>query len=143
MLLKPTATKFVLLIAVVAALSLPAMAQYTTPIAQSARSGALGGSLLCDFDGGQVAVDWRRGYRLAALADKTLRLQVPVGAGTAMAAYSHRGTVDYHEQQALAAYVLPLTSVLRAGVALAMPTMNSGSGWHRRRCCRPHGRLPR
>lgn len=133
MLLKPTATKFVLLIAVVAALSLPAMAQYTTPIAQSARSGALGGSLLCDFDGGQVAVDWRRGYRLAALADKTLRLQVPVGAGTAMAAYSHRGTVDYHEQQALAAYVLPLTSVLRAGVAARWLQRGTGDAHYEQR----------
>lgn len=112
-----TTKSALLLIAVVAALSLPAMAQYTTPIAQSARSGALGGSLLCDFDGRYVALDWRRGYRLSALDDKTLSLQLPLGAGTALAAYSHRGTVDYHEQQAMAAYVMPLTNGLRAGMS--------------------------
>ena len=112
------ATKPLLLFVVAVALTLPAAGQYISPVAQGARSGALGGSLLYDCDAQGAAVDWRRDYGMAALADKTVRLQLHTGtSGTALAAYSHRGDVVYHEQQVALGYGLRLTSWLHAAVA--------------------------
>ena len=116
--MRTAASKLLLVLAAVAAVVSSAAAQYITPIAQSARSGALGGSLLY-FPGEQcVAIDYRRGFMLAALADKTVRLQMAAGArGTALAAYSHHGDAMWHEQQAVVGYGLQAAEWLHVAVA--------------------------
>ncbi|MBR4739175.1 MAG: hypothetical protein IK058_04135 [Bacteroidales bacterium] len=118
MLLIAPANKSFLLLALLVALSLPATAQYVSPVAQGARSGALGGSVMSDDTSRGVALDWRQGFRLTALADKTIRLQLPTGTtGLVMAAYSHRGDVSYHEQQLALGYGIRVSPWLRAAVA--------------------------
>ena len=111
------ASKFLLLTVVVAACVSPTAAQYTTPIAQSARSGALGGGFFyCPADW-VAMLDYRCAYLLPALADKSVGVQLPVGAGTAVAAYSHHGDAAWHEQQVLLGYSLQATPWLHVGVA--------------------------
>ena len=111
-------SKALLLLALAVALTVPAAAQYTTPIAQSARSGALGGSFIYDATCSGVTLDYRSGYLLAAMADKTVRLQMAAGTrGTALVAYSHHGNASWHEQQAALAYGMQATPWLHAAVA--------------------------
>lgn len=112
------ASKSLLLLAVAVAAMLPARAQYDTPIAQSARSGALGGSVFYIPGEQNINIDYRRGFMLAVLADKSLHLQLSAGPrGTAVVAYSHRGDAVWHEQQALLAYGLQATEWLHVAVA--------------------------
>lgn len=112
------ASKFLLVLAVLAAVAPVSQAQYDSPIAHGARSGAMGGCLSYDAAGRGVAVDWRSGYLLSSLAERTVRLQLPAGArGTVVAAYSHRGDAAWHEQQALVAYGMQVAPWLHAAVA--------------------------
>ena len=48
---------------------------------------------------------------------RSLDVQLPVGSGTALAAYCHDGSADYHEQQALAGYALRVAQGVWVGVA--------------------------
>lgn len=113
-----TASKLVLLLAVLAAATPVSLAQYASPIARGARSGAMGGSLSYDAVARGAAVDWRSGYLLAALAERTVRMQLPTGVrGTLLAAYSHCGDAAWHEQQALVAYGMQVAPWLHAAVA--------------------------
>jgi len=94
-----------------------ARAQYNSPTAQDARSGALGGSLFIDTAVRGVTLDYRCGYLMTELADKSLRLQLPTGAsGMALAAYSHHGDATWNEQQLALGYGMRVTSWLRLGV---------------------------
>lgn len=115
--MRTAASKLLLLLTVLAASVSPVAAQYTTPIAQGARSGAMGGSFFYDPTVSSVMLDYRRGYMLSALADKSLRLQVAAGrTGTVLAAYSHHGDITWHEQQAGLGYGLRAASWLHVAV---------------------------
>lgn len=93
-----------------------AMAQFVMP-PWNARSSALGGALLFDTDTRHVDVSYRQEFMLAGMADKRLSLVWPTGkVGTAMASYIHHGNIDYHEQQAMAAYAIRPLSWLLVGV---------------------------
>ena len=97
---------------------MPATAQYTSPIAQGARSGALGGSVLYLPEESGVELGYRRGFMLDALSERSLSLRLRAGSGGLLAAYSHQGDADWHGQQATFGYGLPLTEWLHAAVAL-------------------------
>ncbi|MBQ8704603.1 MAG: hypothetical protein IJ524_09560 [Bacteroidales bacterium] len=116
--MKTAASKLSLLLAVVAAAVLPAAAQYTSPIARGARSGAMGGSFFYEAGKSGLAADYRSGYLLAALGERGVRVQVATGRrGTALAAYSHHGNAEWHEQQVLLLYGLQASPRLHAAVA--------------------------
>lgn len=116
--MKAAASKLSLLLAVLAAAVLPATAQYTSPIARGARSGAMGGSLFYEAGKNGLAADYRSGYLLAAMGERGVRVQVVTGSiGTAMAAYSHCGNAVWHEQQVLLLYGMQASSWLHAAVA--------------------------
>lgn len=111
-------SKLSFLLAAAMALPLLAVAQYDTPIALSARSGALGGSLFYQPDAALASLGYRSGYLLTAMADKSLQLQLPFGKrGTALAAYVHHGDAAWHEQQAVAAYGMWVAEWLHVAVA--------------------------
>lgn len=112
-----TPSKQVLLLAAALMVQLAAAAQFD-PTAQGAREGALGGVVLFDRPGRGVSLDWCRGWMQAELADKGLRMQLPIGArSTLRTAYVHHGNSDYHTQQLAASYALCVNEWLRVGVA--------------------------
>lgn len=109
--------KLLALMAVMVTVGLPATAQYTSPTALGARSGALGGSLFYSPGETAATVDYRRGFMLGALSDKTVRLQLAAGPrGMALAAWSHRGNAVWHEQQLALGYGLQVTEWLHVAV---------------------------
>ena len=93
-----------------------ATAQFTTT-AHDARSGAMGGSLL--FAPGTRSLDlgYRQGFLLPGMADKQVRLQMPVASrGSLTASYLHHGNADYLEQQLQACYAMRVAERLAVGV---------------------------
>ncbi len=111
-------TRLILSLVVAATLCpLTATAQFNT-IAQSARSGALGGAFCFDASESSLSLVYRQDFLLASLAAKSIALQWNAGAaGTMVAMYEHNGNIDYHEQQAAAGYVLRVAPWLYVGVA--------------------------
>lgn len=96
--------------------AVPAAAQFNTA-AQGAREGALGGCLLPEPGERRVEAAWRQAFATAGMAERTLRVQVPLGAmGTLWTAYSAFGGEAYHEQQAAVAYTLRVARWLQVGV---------------------------
>lgn len=114
--MRAAASKLLFLLTVLVAVGSPVAAQFTSPIAQGARSGSLGGSLYYSPAERIVAVDYRRSYMLGTMADKSIRMQMPVWQGSAFAAYSHRGDVSWHEQQLALGYGMDVTPWLHAAV---------------------------
>ena len=106
-----------LLAAAVCLCPLTATAQFNS-IAQSARSGALGGAVCLDMDANSLAVGYRQDFLLPSMAVKSMALQWNTGnTGTALAMYEHNGNTDYNEQQVGLGYVMKVTSWLNVGVA--------------------------
>ena len=92
-----------------------ACAQFNTT-AQSARSGALGGSFIVGEERG-VELSYLSRYLLPELAEKRISLFSPLGKrGYAECSYMHHGTTDYHEQQLSASYRIAATDWLAVGV---------------------------
>ena len=111
--------KSIAIIAVLAAVAIaqPVRAQFDA-IAQDARSGALGGSFVFDPGGRCVSIGYRANYLLEGMADKSLRLQLPVAAmGTVVAGYRHHGDAVYHEQHLALGYAMHVSDWLTMGVA--------------------------
>lgn len=95
----------------------PATAQFI-PVAHSARSSAMGGCFLTDFDERHLDIGYRQGFMLAGMADKRLSLVWPTGKiGVATVSYLHHGNLDYHEQQVAAGYAVRPWPWLLAGVS--------------------------
>ncbi|MBO7101553.1 MAG: hypothetical protein J6V98_05970 [Bacteroidales bacterium] len=99
---------------------------YTT---HDARSGAMGGSLIYDLGERCVGLDYRQGFLLAGMGDKSLRLVWPTGrTGAVVAHYQHHGNADYHEQQATAGYAIRAAEWLQVGVAARYLHLGTSDG---------------
>lgn len=107
------------LIALLLLSMLPSATAQFLSVPHSARSGAMGGCFLPDSQARHVDIGYRQGFLLAGMADKQISMVWPTGnVGVAVAAYTHHGNLDYHEQQAVAGYAVRPLSWLLTGVAI-------------------------
>ena len=89
----------------------------------------MGGSLIYDLEERCVGVDYRQGFLMAGMADKSLRLVWPTGrTGAVVAHYQHHGNADYHEQQATAGYAIRAAQWLWVGVAARYLHLGTSDG---------------
>ena len=79
----------------------------------------MGGCFMPDDTLRRVAVDYRRAYMMAEMADKGLSVIWPTaGASTFGADYRHHGNTDYHEQTVALGYGLRVASWLKVAVGM-------------------------
>ena len=89
----------------------------------------MGGAVIYPLEERQVGLDYRQGFLLAGMADKSLRLVWPTAQrGAVVADYLHHGNPDYHEQQLLAGYALRATPWLQVGVAARYLHLGTSDG---------------
>lgn len=93
-----------------------AQAQFVS-VALDARGAAMGGCFLPSICEPNVAVSYRQGFMLTAMADKGLTAVLPTKrTGVAAVSYLHHGNTDYFEQQASVGYGIGILSWLMVGV---------------------------
>lgn len=89
----------------------------------------MGGAVIYDFGERFVGLDYRQGFLMAGMADKSLRLVWPTAQrGAVVADYQHHGNLDYHEQQVEAGYALRATEWLQVGVAARYLHLGTSDG---------------
>ena len=89
----------------------------------------MGGALIYDLEERCVGLDYRQGFLMAGMADKSLRMVWPTGkTGAVLANYLHHGYSDYHEQQATAGYAIRATEWLHVGVAARYLHLGTSDG---------------
>ena len=119
-----------IVLAVLIALGGTSCGQYLNA-AHSARSGAMGGCFVADDTVRHVAVDYRRGYMLAEMADKRCSVVWPTRRiGTIYADYLHHGDAAYHEQQLMAGYGLRVLPWFRVGVGASYLHVGTDDAWY-------------
>lgn len=88
-----------------------------TSVPPSARSAAMGGVHPNDTAMRRIAIGYRQGYGLAAMATRTVDATWNLGRhGRVEASFSHFGDRIYHEQQAAAGYSMKINQWLQAGI---------------------------
>lgn len=110
-----TSKKWTMALAAVFMAAPMAFAQFY-PTAHDARPGAMGGCLFVPEKVRSVTLDYRQGWLLSGLADKSIAVVWPAGIGVVSVDYLHHGNRDYNEQQVSASYRIQATEWLEVGV---------------------------